>query len=77
MNKKSASVIISEELLLKAEAAGIDLSEAVEDALQDRLAGIARRDAWLEENREGIESYRRYVEEHGTMGDRLKHLRRF
>lgn len=77
MNRKAASVEISEELLLRAEAAGIDLSEAVEEALQDRLAALARRDAWLEENREGIESYRRYVEEHGTMGDRLKHLRRF
>ncbi|AXS40837.1 type II toxin-antitoxin system CcdA family antitoxin [Breoghania sp. L-A4] len=77
MNRKIASVEVSEELLLRAEAAGIDVSQAVEEALQIRLEAVARRDAWAEENREGLESYRRYIEAHGTMGERLKHLRRF
>lgn len=76
MGKKATNVTISEDLLVEAKQIGINLSQTLEDALEEKLKH-ARRDAWLSENRESLESYKRHVEEHGTLGMQLKHMRRF
>lgn len=76
MAKKATNVTIREELLSEAKEIGLNLSQTLEEALEEKLR-LSRRDAWVAENRDSIESYRQHVEKHGTLGMQLKHLRRF
>ncbi len=69
--KKAVNVTVDAELLARARAVDINLSGVVEQALADavREAGRAR---WLEQNREALADYNRYVERHGVFADDLR-----
>jgi antitoxin CcdA len=71
MMKRRANVTVDGKLLVEAKALGINLSETLETSLRAKVKEEGGR-RWLEENREAIESFNRYVNEHGTMGDRLR-----
>jgi len=64
-DKKAVNLRVSEELLKAAKAAGLNLSQTLEQALAESLKQIAR-DRWLAENREAIEYYNSYIEKHGV-----------
>lgn len=51
--------------------AGVNLSATPERALTEEQAA-ARRARWGEENREVIEAYNEYVEEHGVFSDGVR-----
>jgi antitoxin CcdA len=69
--KRRANVTVDSALLAEAKALGINLSQTLETGLRDEMA---RR--WLDENRAAIESFNKYVNEHGTMGDRMRAIER-
>jgi len=69
--KKATKLSINSDLLRKARELGINLSSALEQALEQ----IVRRrlcEQWLEENRFAIESYNERVEEHGVFSDGVR-----
>jgi antitoxin CcdA len=70
-DKKPVNLRVSEDLLKAAKAAGLNLSQTLEQALAESLKQI-ERDRWLAENREAIESYNRYVEKYGVFSDGLR-----
>lgn len=63
--RRATNITLSEPLLAEARALGINISQACERALVAEVAA-ARREAWRRENREAIEAWNQYVEEHGT-----------
>jgi antitoxin CcdA len=69
--KKACNVCVREDLLVRARELGINLSQTLETALEQRLreAEAAR---WAEENREAIDSQNRWVAKHGMWHDRLR-----
>lgn len=67
-NKKPVNLSVSEDLLKAAKAAGLNLSQTLEQALSEALRQVAR-DRWLAENREAIEYYNSYVEKHGAFSE--------
>jgi antitoxin CcdA len=66
--KKAVNVSINSDLLRQAREMKINLSQALEAQLE-RLLREERARRWREENREAIEEYRRYVDEHGVFND--------
>lgn len=69
--KRAANVSVNSDLLSKARECGVNLSQALEDALKLRLAEERRR-RWLEDNREAIEEYNRHFEKYGLWSDGLR-----
>ena len=67
-DKKPVNLRVSEDLLKAAKAAGLNLSQTLEQALAESLRQI-ERERWLAENREALESYNRYIEKHGVFSD--------
>lgn len=63
--KKPVNLRVSEDLLKAAKAAGLNLSQTLEQALSESLRQI-ERDRWLSENREAIDYYNSYIEKHGV-----------
>lgn len=59
--RKPINVSLDEQLVAEAKELGIDLSRACEAG----LAAEVRKQRWIEENREAIESSNAYVAEHG------------
>lgn len=71
--KRSLNVSINSDLLQQARQMRVNLSRTLEAELEHILrAERARR--WQEENREAIEEYSRYVEEHGVFNDIRRRL---
>ena len=73
VRKKAVNVSINSDLLRQAREMSINLSQA----LEAELARILREEGarrWREENREAIEEYSRYVEEHGVFNDIRRRL---
>jgi antitoxin CcdA len=69
--KKPTNLSIRSDLLEQARALDINLSSEFEKHLAEVIR--KRRAAqWLEENREAIEAYNRYVEKHGVWSDGLR-----
>lgn len=69
--KRAANVTVNADLLQRARALELNLSQVFERALIDAVrAGI--RERWLRENREAIDAYNLHVEQHGCFGDRLR-----
>jgi antitoxin CcdA len=66
--KKAVNLSVNAELLAEAKAAGINLSEALERTLAERLKH-ARWEKWRRENRAAIESHNEFVREHGLFSD--------
>jgi antitoxin CcdA len=69
--KKATNLSINRDLLEKARDCGINLSAVLEETL---IATLQRehRKRWLEENREAIETYNRFVDEYGVFSDGLR-----
>ena len=62
--RRATNVTLPETLLAEARAAGINVSQACERGLVSALAE-ARRQRWLDENRDAIANWNSYVAEHG------------
>jgi antitoxin CcdA len=69
--KRAANLSINRDLLARAKAAGIPLSQTLEEALAKKLR--AKREAdWKSENREAVESYNQQIEQRGAFGDEFR-----
>jgi antitoxin CcdA len=69
--KRPTNVSINGDLLKRARALGVNLSGTLEAALVEIL-GEARREGWVRENRDAIESYNQRVERAGVFGDGVR-----
>ena len=61
-----------EKLAATAVATGLKKTRIVRNALQEyfnKVDKTDRKEAWLEENREALESYNRYIETHGCFSE--------
>lgn len=63
--KKATNLSINEGLLQDAKALDINLSATLERALEEQVRA-KKRERWLAENREAIQSYNAFVAEHGV-----------
>ena len=68
--KRTANVSIDAEVLAEAKALKINLSQALEEKLRERLAE-ARTQRWQSENTAFIDSYNAYIERNGTLSEAL------
>lgn len=66
--KKAVNLSIDAELLAEAKASGTNLSALLEMALERELRERLHQ-KWRDENREAIEAYNKFVEEHGLLSD--------
>jgi antitoxin CcdA len=66
--KQATNLSINRELLNAAREAGINLSAALEEALQEKVAAV-RREKWKRENAEAIAEYNDLVAEHGVFSE--------
>ena len=71
--KRPTNVSLSETLVKEARELGINVSQACEEGLAAATKAERER-RWLEENRDAIESWNRYIEKHGLP---LARYRRF
>ena len=62
--RRPTNVTLPETLLVEAKAMAVNVSQACESGLAKAVADERRR-RWLEDNREAMESWNAYVEEHG------------
>ena len=69
--KQAANLSIRADLLHQAKARHINLSQTLEDRLEEILREQDRQ-TWLEANREAIEDANRFVTEHGVWSDGLR-----
>ena len=69
--KRATNVSVNADLLAQARLCGVNLSQALEDALKSRL-GEERRRKWLEDNRGAIEEYNKHFEKYGLWSDGLR-----
>jgi antitoxin CcdA len=69
--KQAANLSIRADLLRRAKARHINLSQTLEERLEEILREQDRK-AWLEANREAIEDANRFVTEHGVWSDGLR-----
>ncbi len=71
VRKAPTNLSLPVELVRRAKAAGLNLSQVVERAL---VAAIreAEQARWLSENEQAIEQYNAFVERHGAFGDDLR-----
>ncbi|MDO3379708.1 type II toxin-antitoxin system CcdA family antitoxin [Geoalkalibacter halelectricus] len=69
--KQATNLSIRSDLLKKARARNINLSQTLEENLEKILQEQDRR-AWLEQNREAMEAANRFVAEHGLWSDDLR-----
>ena len=70
-NRRATNISLDSERLAEARELGINISQACERGLVETITE-ARAARWLEENREALESYNRYVEERGLPLERLR-----
>jgi antitoxin CcdA len=72
------TIELDSEAIEAARAANIDLSELLIAALRRRLPTLhaAEREqaarAWYEENKEAIDSYNKFIEQHGLFSDGVR-----
>jgi antitoxin CcdA len=62
--KRPTNVSLSVELVVEAKKFGINISQACEIGLSEKVRK-AKAEKWLEENREAMDWSNKYVEEHG------------
>ena len=62
--RKAANLSISQVLLAEARELGINISRSAEKGIE-RAVIEARREAWLKENADALESSNRYIDERG------------
>ena len=63
-SRRPTNVTLPEPLLHEARALKINVSHACERGLAEAVA-TARRERWLRENRDAMDSWNAYVEQHG------------
>ena len=73
--KKAANLTVRADLLEEARARKINLSQTLETALTVELKK-QREAEWLEQNKEAIAAYGRFVEKHGVFSDRFRNFMR-
>lgn len=66
--KQATNLSIDRDLLNAAREAGVNLSAALEEALQQKVAA-ARREQWKRENAQAIAEYNDRVAEHGVFSE--------
>ena len=69
--KQPTNLSIRSDLLQKAKARKINLSQALEKSLE-KILQEQDRQTWVEENREAMEAANRFVAEHGLWSDGLR-----
>lgn len=69
--KKAANLSVNSDLLRQAKELKINLSQALEERLAE-LVRQRRRQQWLAENREALDSYNRRIESQGVFSDGLR-----
>lgn len=67
-HKKSANLSIRSDLLQTAKNDNINLSQMLENVLEEYCKQKQKRD-WIEENRKAFSDYNRLIEEHGLYSD--------
>jgi antitoxin CcdA len=63
--RKSTNLSLDAQLVADAKPFGLNLSETAERAIAEAVREEKVR-RWKEENREAIEAYNRYIDEHGV-----------
>ena len=63
--RKSTNLSLDAQLVADAKAFGLNLSETAERAIAEAVREEKVR-RWKEENREAIEAYNKYIDEHGV-----------
>lgn len=71
--KKPTNVSINIDLLKKAKALKVNLSQTLEMRLEE-IVRVAQKEKWLKENEEAIEEYNKRIEKRGLLSD---YYRRF
>ena len=66
--KAATNLSVRADLVRRARALKLNLSEILETALE-RAVREAERVAWLEENQEAFDGYNAHVAKHGVFGD--------
>lgn len=69
--KRAANLSVNTDLLRKARALGINLSQVLEESLAERVRA-GERERWLESNREALAAYNRRIERAGAFSDGLR-----
>lgn len=69
--RRATNVSLNREHLAEARDLGINISQACERGLVETISEV-RAARWLEENREALDSYNRYVEESGLPLEKLR-----
>ena len=69
--KAPTNLSLRVDLVHRARALGLNLSEVVEHALEKAILE-AERARWLAENEQAIAQYNAFVEKHGVFGDDLR-----
>lgn len=69
--KKPTNVSIRSDLLANARELKVNLSAVLEKSLED-IVRQHRREQWKRENREAIQAYNKFVEEHGVWSDEFR-----
>jgi antitoxin CcdA len=69
--KAATNLSLPIELVRRAKAAGLNLSQVVERALAAAIRD-AEQGRWLSENERAIEQYNELVERHGVFGDEFR-----
>ncbi|HVK85868.1 MAG TPA: type II toxin-antitoxin system CcdA family antitoxin [Kofleriaceae bacterium] len=69
--KQAINLSLRPELVERARALGLNLSQVVDAALERALREHERA-AWLAENKEAIEAYNEHVAKHGLFSDRWR-----
>lgn len=66
--KKATNLSLNSDLLRRSRALDINLSATLEQALKAKLAET-QAEKWKAENRNAIQAYNEFVEEHGCFSD--------
>ena len=69
--RRATNVTVRPEYIAEARELGINISQASERGLREAIAE-ARAERWLEENREALDSYNRFVEQRGLPLEKLR-----
>ena len=69
--KKAVNLSINSDLLQQARAVGLNLSQTLERALEQKTREL-KSQRWLEENREGLKAYNDHVDRDGVFSNGLR-----
>jgi antitoxin CcdA len=69
--KRALNITIDEQLLAEARAFGFNLSQVLENALNEKVHDERLR-RFREEHRAAFESYNRFIERHGLWGEEYR-----